>query len=335
MSGMIELKESLKRVYAKYDAYINPILKFLMATFLFASINSKLGYMHKIDNIVIVLILALLCSFLPMQFMSIITGLFVLLHLYSLSLECAIVTGVLFFLMFLLYVRFAPKETMVVLLTPVLFLLKVPYVMPVAMGLIGGPASIVSVTFGVVISYLLEYITLNATTLTSLEDGNMVSRIRFLVDGLLGNKSMFVMIIAFAITLLLVYTIRRRSINYAWTVAVISGTVSNIVILLISELVFSLNYSVVGLILGSILGALICMVLQFFNFHLDYGKVENLQFEDDDYYYYVRAVPKVAVSAPNKKVKKISPNRSASDSQYGGSSRTVRTANGASRTIKR
>ncbi len=335
MSGIIELKESAKRFYAKYDAYLNPIFKFLLAMILFAVINGKLGYMHKLDNIVIVLILALLCSFLPMQFMAVMAGLFVLLHLYSLTLECALVVGVLFFLMFLLYVRFAPQETIVVLLTPVLFMLKAPYLMPVAMGLIGGPASVVSVTFGVVVAYLLEFINTNATTITTMEDGSFVSRIRFLVDGIIGNKAMFVMVIAFAITLIVVYTIRRRSINYAWTVAIIAGTVTDIVILLISDLAIDLNYSIVEIMLGSIIGAIICMFLQFFNFHLDYGKVENLQFEDDDYYYYVRAVPKVAVGVPNKKVKKINPSRADYDSSRGGSPRTVRTSNGTARTMKR
>ena len=30
-----------------------------------------------------------------------------------------------------------------------------------------------------------------------------------------------------------------------------------------------------------------------------------MQFEDDEYYYYVRAVPKMSVAAPNKRVKRF------------------------------
>ena len=80
-----------------------------------------------------------------------------LLHYYALSAECALVVLAMFLVMFLLFLRFAPKETLVVLLTPILFSLKMPYVIPVAMGLFGGPASVVSVSFGVIISYLVEY----------------------------------------------------------------------------------------------------------------------------------------------------------------------------------
>ena len=36
-----------------------------------------------------------------------------------------------------------------------------------------------------------------------------------------------------------------------------------------------------------------------------YSRTENVQFEDDEYYYYVKAVPKVVVQMPEKQVKHI------------------------------
>ena len=38
---------------------------------------------------------------------------------------------------------------------------------------------------------------------------------------------------------------------------------------------------------------------------MDYSRTEIVQFEDDEYYYYVKAVPKVHVAVPEKTVKKI------------------------------
>ena len=40
-------------------------------------------------------------------------------------------------------------------------------------------------------------------------------------------------------------------------------------------------------------------------FSLDYSRTEYVQFEDDEYYYYVKAVPKISIAVPQKKVKKI------------------------------
>lgn len=46
-----------------------------------------------------------------------------------------------------------------------------------------------------------------------------------------------------------------------------------------------------------------------FQFNLDYARTEKVQFEDDEYYYYVKAVPKMAVAVPEKRVKRITTQR--------------------------
>ena len=196
-----------------------------------------------------------------------------------------------------------------VILTPILFVLKVPYVMPVAMGLLGGPASVVSVSFGVIISYMVEYTEMNATTITAMDAETMMTRLRFFMDGLIGNEAMIFTIVAFAITLILVYMLRRTSMDYSWMIAIAAGILTDIVILLLGDLLFDLNYSIIGIVFGSVVSAALCFVLQFLFFHVDYRRTENVQFEDDEYYYYVKAVPKITVSTPDKKVKKINAKR--------------------------
>jgi hypothetical protein len=48
------------------------------------------------------------------------------------------------------------------------------------------------------------------------------------------------------------------------------------------------------------------LVVEFFCFMVDYTRIESVQFEDDDYYYYVKAVPKVTVSDSLRTVKTFS-----------------------------
>ena len=59
---------------------------------------------------------------------------------------------------------------------------------------------------------------------------------------------------------------------------------------------------------GCGISVVVLLVLQFFFFNLDYTRTERVQFEDDEYYYYVKAVPKRYVPARAKTVKKISEN---------------------------
>ncbi|MGN1150596.1 MAG: hypothetical protein ACI4SN_00385 [Lachnospiraceae bacterium] len=306
MTTLLVAKQILMTLYSKYEVYITPLLKFLLALISLLLINSRLGYMDSIDKLTVVLIVALMCSFMPMNFIVIMAALFTLLHLYSFSLECAVVVGAGFLLMFLLYLRFSPKDTLVVLLLPICFLLKIPYVIPIAMGLIGTPASAVSVACGVIAYYMIHYIVQNVSVIASMADEETAAKFKFIIDGLIGNKEMVVTIIAFIITVILVYIIRRLSMDYAWTIAMAAGAIVNIMILLVGDLMFDTNVALFGVILGTIISLLLTAVLQFFVFNVDYSRTEKVQFEDDEYYYYVKAVPKVTVAKAEKKVKQIS-----------------------------
>lgn len=305
MTTLLVMKQILMTLYGKYEVYITPLLKFLLALISLLLINSRIGYMDSIDRMTVVLIVALMCSFMPMNFIVVVSALFTLLHLYAFSLECAVVVGGGFLLMFLLYLRFSPKDTLVVVLMPVCFLLKIPYVIPLAVGLIGTPASAVSVACGVIAYYMVHYVAQNISVIAAMADEETAAKFRFIIDGILKNKEMVVTIAAFAITVIMVYLIRRLSIDYAWTIAMVAGIVVDIMVLLVGDLMFDTNVALFGVIFGNIVSFMLAIVLQFFVFNVDYSRTEKVQFEDDEYYYYVKAVPKVIVAKPDKKVKQI------------------------------
>lgn len=305
MRNLLEIKELIRRFYSKNEVFIVPVLKFLLALIAILNINKQLGYMTRANNIAIVLIVSLMCSFLPTGCIILFSALFVLLHLYALAIEAAVVGFALFLVMFLLFFRFAPKDSLVVLITPLLFGLRIPYVMPVAMGLLGTPASAVSIGCGIVVYHLVHFVSLNAPSIRALDASEATARLRMVIDGIIGNKEMMVMVVAFAFTVILVYIIRRLSIDHSWTIAMIAGTIMDIVILLLGDLMYDTNVSVIGVIFGSLVSLGLCVVLQFFRFSVDYTRTEKVQFEDDEYYYYVKAVPKMTVAAPEKTVKRI------------------------------
>lgn len=305
MAQLLLIREQIKSIYSRYEAFIVPVLKFLLALITMIFINNNIGYAERLSGAAVTVLVALFCSFLPLNFIVMISAVFILLHLYALSLEAVLVVGALVFLMFLLYFRFAPKDTVLLLLTPILFSMKIPYVIPLSAGLVGTPASIVSVGCGVVIYYALSYVSLNASVLVTTDTETIFEKIRMLIDAIIQNKEMLMVIVAFSATILTVYLIRRLSVDHSWTIAIITGTLMNILIILIGDLKYNTYISIVGLIFGSIISVFVSIVLKFFVFNVDYGRTERVQFEDDEYYYYVKAVPKNTVAIPNKKVKKI------------------------------
>ena len=309
MTGLLEAKQYIKNFINKNETYLMPLLKFALALVALMTINAKIGFMQKIDNISVVLIASLMCSFMPMNFIILMAALFVVLHLYALSLECAAVGLVLFLVLFLMYFRFSPKDTLVVLLTPICSALGIPYVIPLTMGLIGTPASAVSVGCGVIVTGFIKHIAGSATSLSSMETEEMATKFRFVIDGIIDNKEMVLMIIAFTVTIILVYFVKRLAIDHAWTIAIIAGALADVMILLVGDLVFDTNVSILGLIIGTIFSVGIAKIVEFFAFHVDYSRAEKVQFEDDEYYYYVKAVPKITVAAPSRTVKKINSTR--------------------------
>lgn len=309
MTGLLEIRERVKMLYSRYEVFILPVVKFLFALIVLNTLNGKIGYMTRLDNIAIVLIVSLMCSFLPTGFMVLFAALFSMLHMYALSMEVALVGLCVFLVMFLLFFRFSPRDSLLVLLTPLLFAMKIPYVIPIAAGLLCSPASAVSVGCGVAVHYLFQTVITSAPAINTMADTEATAKLRLIIDGIVKNKEMLVVIAAYGITIMVVYMIRRMSIDHVWSIAMVAGAMTNIVILLIGDLIYDINISVVGALLGSILALAVAKVIEFFRFCVDYSRTEKVQFEDDEYYYYVKAVPKMTVAAPAKTVKRINAQR--------------------------
>ncbi len=309
MTTILELREKIKIFMGKYDIYIIPLMKFLLAIIAFAMINGNVGFMERAKDPSIVLILALMCSFLPVNLVAVFGGILILAHAYALSLEFFALAFIIILLMVLLFFRTAPQYGYLLILTPIAFVLKVPYVVPLAMGLVGTPAAAIPVACGTIVFYLLHYMKLNTTMLSGTETESMKQKITYLIDNVVRNKEMLLMAVAFALTLLIVYVVRRMSIDYAWSIAIGTGAVVELVVLLIGSMIFSVSLKLLGVLAGCVVSAGLAFLLQLTVFSMDYSRTEYVQFEDDEYYYYVKAVPKLSIAVSEKRVKKISSQR--------------------------
>ena len=307
MTNLLEIKDRLIRFYSKYETYLFPVVKFIVAIVLFTAINMNVGFMEKISRFPIALILALVCAILPVNATIWLAAFVVLADMYALSMEVAVTTLVLFAALFFLYFRFAPKDGFAAVLTPVCFKLNIPYVMPIGCSLLRDAYSVVAIICGTVIYYFLDGIHQNSGTLKNVvTDGGTAattSKFDISVGQLLSNKEMYLVIAIFTITAIVVYLVRRLEVDHAWTLAIISGVLIEVVGLFVGYLVLNVSGKTLGLLIGNILSLLISFVIQFLFMNLYYARTERVQFEDDDYYYYVKAVPKKMVAVKEVTVK--------------------------------
>lgn len=305
MSTLLVWKEQLQKIYAKYSTYIIKALQFVLGLCVFGLINSNIGFMKAASSIVCTVGLSAVCAFLPLVVMVIAATLLVLLHLYTLSMPIALVSLVIFLIMYIFYFRFTPKKAWLVLLTPVAFALKIPFIIPVAFGLLGTPICVLPAAFGTIVYYMLHFVKMSSTALKGGDAKGLVDSLMVFTKQSLTNKEMWVMVIAVAVSLLIVYAVRTRSVDHAWKIGSVSGAIIAIVIGAAGNITLDAHLSYGTLVGSGVAAILVGLVLEFLFFSVNYSRTERMQFEDDEYYYYVKAVPKIVVSAPEMSVKHI------------------------------
>ena len=305
MTLLLEFREKLKNFYAEYSLFLQPLLKFLLAMVIFKGINWYLPFVKPLDNIFVLLVMALICSILPLNTIVLFGCILIIGQCYGVGIEVAGFVLCLFLIMIILYIRFTPGDAIVLLLTPLAFRLGIPCAVPIGFGLTRSPVSAVSAGFGVIVYYFLDLVHNSAEVLEGTDPEQMAENLKLLLDGLAGNQHMMMEIIAFVTVLLAVNVIRRLSVSHAWQIAICTGGIVYIVILVAGGLIIDVRTPVISMIAGTVGAVLISLILEFFLFNVDYSRTEYLQYEDDDYYYYVKAVPKRSISQRQVVVKTI------------------------------
>ena len=302
MDTLLELKTNILTFIEKNERWVKPASKLVMMLFVYLTVYFRLGFFGRLHNIMVPVFLSAVCSVTPTSLGCILLGLYILINLYGLGIEVALVGLIMLLLCYLLYLRFARKQAYIMVLTPILSLLRIPYVLPVAVGLTSEIPTVVSVLMGTVVFYFFRGIKANEAVFLSNDAGEGINKIGVAISQFTGNVEMWLMIGTFLCTTIIVYVIRRMRIKNAWRVAIYAGSVLQLIMILGGKLVLLTDTGIIGVIVGSVISVALLVVLEFFLFNLDYTRVENVQFEDDNYYYYVMAVPKTLVKAKSKRV---------------------------------
>ena len=305
MEKIYETKEYILKFYTKYSRYIDWGVRFLLALLTFAFISNRVGFHQLLANPITTLGLSLVCTFLPVTMTVIFAAVVLLLQFFTLAPGAAVVSGMILIVMFSLYFRFTSGKAVILLLTPLAFTMNIPILIPIVFGLTGTPICVVPIAFGTVVYYMITYVKSYAAVIETVAESGMVAQVTTFTQQIFSNKEMWLSILSFTICLLVVYNIRRLAVDHAWKIAVAAGILANIILTTFGHVMMDVMISYVALIVGSIVAAIVAVILELFVFSVDYSRTEHLQFEDDEYYYYVKAVPKVSLAVPEKTVKKI------------------------------
>lgn len=305
MTQLLVFREQIQKFYQKYSFFLNPVFRFLIGYITFSAINRVIGYHPSLNHIYIELLFALLNVILPGNVMLFFATAFAVGHIYYVSVVLAVVAGTIFAVLYFAYIKFVPDQAYVIIAFPILFSLHLVYALPILLGLMMTPLALISIICGVGVYYFLQAVTSVVSTTT---DANS-NLYHVVIEQFFNHEEMYVLIFVFFIVTLTVYIIRNRDWNYVYEKAIVTGGVTNLILLLTVNFIFDLHMDVLPVFVGTFASMLIALVVQFMRLALNYTGVENLQFEDEEYVYYVRAVPKANVAAPSKRIKRFSVRR--------------------------
>lgn len=305
MMTLLEIRTKIKTIYQKFSMIILPLFKFVIAYLVFTQINKEVGYDPRFTSTLVVLLISLVSAIAPWAVMVFFSLALVLAHVYFASKFLAIFVLAVFLILYCLFLRFSPKQGLAAVIIPLLAPYNLHFAVPMYLGLTQSPLSIFASLTGVVIYRMFAIIKQLADKEITMKLDDVLQFFTDVVDKFLADKEMIAVAVIFALVIVVIYLIRRFSFDYSSEIALAAGAVVNIVAFLIADMKIGMSASVGSIILMSLLSGVIVFIMLTFKRILDFTAVERVQFEDDDYYYYVKAVPKINVPEKTHKVKHI------------------------------
>lgn len=308
MDELFQIRDYLITAYKRYERFIIPVLKFITIMIILLGISSTIGYSKVLTKTIIILIMALLGALSSVKLLMFELILLVSFHIGSVSIEVGVIAFLILFIIYLLFVRLYPKESLFIIGLLIAYKFHIPYVVPLIAGLFGSISAVVSLIIGTMIWYSVPQLIVMmqvkmedlAGVLEALNANILAIQEIFKTD-----QKMMSTILILSIVFLTIYFIRKQSIDYAAYIAILVGSIMNIIGFVFSILLLKVDIGLTGLIISTIVCASIATIAQFFSVAVDYSRTETVQFEDEENYYYVKVVPKIIINKPKKQIKHI------------------------------
>ena len=286
------LRNRLLGVYAQHSFVIDAAVRALLTAVICVFVREACPFQPLLCSIPVLVLISLMAAFLPTSVVPLIGCALITGQAFGLDLIAGAVSLVLCLILYLLFLRFVPEDSVMAVLTPAVLYFGFDPLTAICCGLRRTPASIFAVCPGAVLYSFVRMLGLNAQVIRGMDQKDYVGKLNLLVTGTFTNE-LWVTVLGLAGCLIFVYAVRRLSANYAPYFAALLGGVVYILFQLLGNLVLGTELNLILTLIGTGASVAAAELLLLVVLPLKYRRSEYLQFEDDEYYYYVKAVPKI------------------------------------------
>ncbi len=303
MTTFMKLRDSVRSFFSAHSYWLSTIAKGVLWFICATMINRYLGFSEVLSSPLIALGLSVFLAFPPMTVGGIVFSGVVLFQVFSFSRHAAIAVLAIILLAYIICGIYRCQRTEFFIIQPALHFLGLPFFVPLFTGLFGKAKNGGSVVFSCIISWLLK--TIQENTAQLMDSTAPVTMADLLVKEVVSNPMFYIYLSACMAVFVVSHVITNLPIDHAWQIAAGAGIMAGFFIGLAGRLFLDRRSGIVPLIISSLIVAAAGLITSLFFRDLDYSRTEKVSFEDDEYYYYVTAVPKIHVGEEVNEVKKI------------------------------
>ena len=303
MATLLIWRGRIRHFFESHYLILRGLIKAIVVTGMMMLLASRFPEGFFSDKYWIFPVVAVICGLTPDAIVAVVG-----IEVWQISNTLAITILLMIAIFFLLFGRKAKEQWYMLLSVPTLSVCHMGFSVPMVAALFAGPSMIPALIMGIILRFCLEGVAeYTATAQRALGDTNYLAPLQYLVDYLISNRSFVVALIVYTLTFIVIYYLRRANFRHAPQIAILVGAIVLYTLEMISNIIWELE---LNLILTSVLviaTMAIAYVFQFMHISLDYHGTRRLQFEDDEYYYHVTAIPKYNVAVGDKVITKILP----------------------------
>ena len=298
------------RIFMQFELVATTLVKFGIYFYVFREITTweGLGEMGILGATSVHMLLALLCVLLPARFVAFFALALVVYNIFQVSFWGAVMAGVVLLVLYVMIARLCPDEAVLMIILPLALEHELFMVIPLFAGIYMGVFSIIPLVGGVLIWGFMQIIpaftAFNVTAIDQLPVA-MSDMVTYITDQLLKNENLIVLMIVCAGVVLIVYLLNKLSVNYMRYISLVMGALVGFVCFLVGNMAVLTDVSMGDALTIPLFSLLIMLVVEFFHMALNYQMAQRLAFADDEYYYYVRAIPKILGIKSKTEVKTI------------------------------
>ena len=303
MNKFISFRDRLRKFYTGHDKWLTRIWKALLTMASLLAINEYIGYSTYLDRIWIAVLCSILAAFIPYSGIAIILAVYMIIHLSALSLQVAVMAGLLFAATFAACRFYGAKYLHLYPFMPAFGGISFSFSIPLLVGIRGSMTDVSVVVFGGLTNFYLKMVRENASDF--LDSTSEMSVLDLIQRRIVGNAMFYIYMISVIVLFMVIQILVGRAIKHAWIVASAIGIAAEEILMTGGYLFTGNSDAILPLTLGNIATFGLAVIMYYFFLNVNYDRTEEVQFEDDEYVYYVRAVPKINIATEEKEVKKI------------------------------